>query len=146
MINLPVCVDANLVLKLVLVEEGSDQAEAIWEKWAGEGVRVIAPPLLWYELTSALRVQVYRNRMTVEESRAALRTSLALNISPVTPTDLHLNAWELATRLGRPNAYDSHYLALAETHGCEFWTADMRLYNAVKGQLPWVRSLQEARV
>ena len=65
MINLPVCVDANLVLKLVLVEEGSDQAEAIWEKWA-------AHHHCYDELTSALRVQVYRNRMTVEESRAAL--------------------------------------------------------------------------
>lgn len=37
--------------------------------------------------------------------------------------------------------HDAHYLALAQTLDCEFWTADERLYNAVRDQLPWVRWL-----
>ncbi len=40
-------------------------------------------------------------------------------------------------RLNRAAAYDSFYLALAESLGCELWTADQRLHNAV--DLPWVR-------
>ena len=31
--NSPVCVDASLVLKLGLPEEGSEQVEALWRNW-----------------------------------------------------------------------------------------------------------------
>ena len=36
------------------------------------------------------------------------------------------------------DAYDAHYLALAESRQCECWTADERLWNTVKKDLPWV--------
>jgi predicted nucleic acid-binding protein len=39
--------------------------------------------------------------------------------------------------LNRAAAYDSFYLALAETLQCELWTADRRLRSAI--DLPWVR-------
>ena len=47
----------------------------------------------------------------------------------------------LATRFNRPTAYDAKYLALAEMMNCEFWTADERLFNAVRDELSWVRWL-----
>jgi hypothetical protein len=37
----------------------------------------------------------------------------------------------------RAAAYDSSYLALAESLQCDLWTMDERLRNAVN--LPWVR-------
>jgi predicted nucleic acid-binding protein len=40
-----------------------------------------------------------------------------------------------------PRAYDTAYLALAQLRNCEFWTADKRLFNAVSGELDWVRWL-----
>jgi hypothetical protein len=40
-------------------------------------------------------------------------------------------------RLKRAAAYDSYYLALAESLNCDLWTTDSRLVNAVK--LRWVR-------
>jgi predicted nucleic acid-binding protein len=43
-------------------------------------------------------------------------------------------AW--TRRLNRAAAYDSFYLAVAESLGCELWTADQRLSKAV--DLPWV--------
>lgn len=43
----------------------------------------------------------------------------------------------------RPTAYDAHYLALAEYAGCAFWTADQRLFDAVRRQLDWVHWLGE---
>ena len=46
-----------------------------------------------------------------------------------------------AFHLLRPQAYDSHYLALAAILGLEFWTGDERLYNTVKHRLPWVKWL-----
>jgi predicted nucleic acid-binding protein len=37
------------------------------------------------------------------------------------------------------DGFPSYYLALAETIGCEFWTADHHLYNACQAaNLDWV--------
>ena len=41
--------------------------------------------------------------------------------------------------------HDSWYLAVAETTGCPFWTADAKLYNAVQERMPFVRWLGEYR-
>jgi predicted nucleic acid-binding protein len=66
-----------------------------------------------------------------------------LNILFLEPVDFHIRAFDLANRLNRPAAYDTHYLALAEHLDCEFWTADERLTNAVKSTLPWVKLLSQ---
>ena len=49
--------------------------------------------------------------------------------------------YELATAYNRPTAYDAQYLALAERLDCTFWTADERLFNAVKDQFTDIRWL-----
>ena len=38
-----VCVDASFALKLVLEEEGSRTAQALWAAWAAQDVEIIAP-------------------------------------------------------------------------------------------------------
>jgi predicted nucleic acid-binding protein len=88
-----------------------------------------------------MRKHVIRGLRTLQESRQALQLAMAFDIQYLEPSDFHLRAFELADRLGRPAAYDSHYLALAEHLDCEFWTADERLVNAVEGMLPRVKWL-----
>jgi predicted nucleic acid-binding protein len=83
---------------------------------------------------------------TLQESRRALQLALAFGIEYLEPVDFYLRAFELADRLERPVAYDTHYLALAEHLGCEFWTADERLVNAVQGALPWVKWLGQMSI
>ena len=51
--------------------------------------------------------------------------------------------WELAQQYDRPTAYDASYLALAESAGCELWTADGRLVKAVGETLPWLKTLRD---
>jgi len=68
-----------------------------------------------------------------------------LGVRLLYPAGLHQRAWELARRYNRPQAYDSHYLALAEILGLELWTADERLYNAVHHDLLWVKWLGDYR-
>lgn len=46
----PRCVDASLVLKLVLEEEDSEKAHALWASWVADGVEIIAPCQLGFEL------------------------------------------------------------------------------------------------
>ena len=38
-----ICVDASVALKLVLDEEGSDAAHALWAFWVAEELEIIAP-------------------------------------------------------------------------------------------------------
>ncbi len=44
-----------------------------------------------------------------------------------------------ASQLKQNAAYDAHYLALAESFGCELWTADERFYRAATR---WLRRRQ----
>jgi predicted nucleic acid-binding protein len=128
---------------LVVEETYSRETWALWRSWLNEGRTIAAPSLLRYEVTSVLRKQVVRGLRTVKENQHALELALALDIRYVEPNDFHRRAYLLADRLGRPAAYDTHYLALAEYLACEFWTADERLVNAASQTLPWVRWLGE---
>lgn len=136
-----VCVDINIALKLLLPEVASAKAQALWAHWLETGMEVVAPPLFLVEGTSVLCTQVHRGLITPDESQLLLRALQAQQVQLFSPQDLHEHALSLALRFGQPQAYDAHYLALAETLQCEFWTADARLYRRVGDTLPWVRWL-----
>ena len=137
-----VCVDANIVLKLVLQEADSDKAYCLWNTWLDQRYRPVAPYLFPIELASVLRKHVYRGVISAAYGRDALDSALAFNVTLLTFSSLSQCAWQLAEKLNRPTAYDAHYLALAELLHCDFWTADRRLYNAA-ATLSWVHSLDE---
>lgn len=136
-----ICVDASFALKLVLDEPGSEQVAALWAAWTAEGAALIAPCHLAFEVTSVIRNHVYRREISAEVGQQAFEAFLTQEIELRHPGDLEVRAWELAARFNRPTAYDASYLALAESAGCELWTADGRLIKAVAGALPWVRTL-----
>ena len=138
-----VCVDANLVLKLILVEKDSAEAHRLWEAWLDTGVEVVAPPLLAFEGTSVICNKMYRGLVPPEEAELMFKAFHLLGVRLLYPDGLHARAWELARRFGRPQAYDSHYLALAEMLSLDLWTADERLYRTVKDDLSWVKWLGE---
>jgi predicted nucleic acid-binding protein len=76
--------------------------------------------------------------LTPSEALEALAVAQGLDVALIPPDDTQIAlALEWTVRLNRVAAYDSFYLALAETLQCELWTADQRLCNAVG--LPWVR-------
>ena len=54
-----------------------------------------------------------------------------------------VRTWELAVELGL-TTWDAAYLALAESLGAEFWTADRDLARRARRRFPWVRLLGEA--
>lgn len=106
-------------------------------------IRVAAPALLPYEVTSALWRKAVRGRMSVPDARRALHEALSLDIELISQSDLCPRAFDLAARFNRPSAYDTCYLAVAETLGGEFWTADQKLYNAVSEGFPRIRLLRD---
>ncbi len=136
-----VCLDSGIVLKFVLPEADSHQAKALWQSIIASRQQPVAPLLFPFEVTSTLRKRSYRGDISEKFSLSALRQILSLQIKFTSFDNIHEQAWQLAARFDRPAAYDAHYLALAEHLGCEFWTADKRLFNAVNDKLPWVRWL-----
>lgn len=145
MMNLTVCVDANLALKLVFREHDSDLARMLWEKWNKQDARVIAPALWGYEVTSVLRNRIHRGKLPPELGAEAYTLLHNLPVELLQPPGLHRRAWELANQFNRTAAYDTHYLALAEMAGCPFWTADERLFKVVQAELEWVYLLGDDR-
>ena len=72
-----------------------------------------------------------------EEGVAAVMAFVRLNVQSVAPADLQQRVWSMAKKYYPPRTYDAQYLAVAAAVGCELWTGDQRLVNAVKAS--WVR-------
>jgi len=137
----PVCVDASLVLNLLLPDEPDDHLSPLWSKWTETQTAVFGPPLIYAEVPSALRHAVQSRRISAEVGDLAFETFQRLGIEISTRSDLHVVAWALAKTYNQSRVYDAMYLAAAQAEGCELWTADRWLVNAVK--LPWVRWIGE---
>jgi predicted nucleic acid-binding protein len=122
---------------LLLPHELTPQVEAMWRSWIREGTEIVTAPLFFAEVTSVLRESVYFGRILPEEGESAFSTFLRLGVRSMDTADLQPRAWALAKEHNRPRAYDTQYLAVAATAGCELWTGDRRLVNAVP--VPWLR-------
>jgi len=136
-----ICVDAGPVIRLVISAD-SHQTRELWKNWENEGRRVVAPSLLFYEVTSVIYRYQRQDWISDDTAHAALAAALALPVELVTDPNLHLRARAASSKYDLPAAYDAHYLALAEHLDAELWTADVRLVNAVKPYgVDWVRLL-----
>lgn len=139
MVKSPVCVDASLILRTFIPASYSEQATALLAGWQAEETTLVAPALLAFEVTSALRRLVYLREITPARGEDAFQAFLRLPLRLSHRRAIIPLAWELARTPDQSRAYDAAYLALAQLQQCPFWTADERLYNAVRNQLPWVR-------
>lgn len=135
------CVDASLVIPLV-VNPDNVVLQQVWQQWQSGGQALAAPSLLYYEVTNGIYRYLRTKLLSAAAVRAALAAALALPIEVREVEGLHQAAFDLATRLNLPAAYDAHYLALAERLGAEFWTCDQRLVRAVQADLPWVHLVE----
>ena len=115
--------------------------QRLWDTWVDADVKIVAPFLLAFEGTSVIRNKMYRGLVPPEEGELMFKAFHLLGVRLLHPDGLHQRAWELAKQFNHPQAYDSHYLALAEILDLELWTGDERLYNAVQDKLSWVRWL-----
>ena len=137
-----VCVDASVILRYVLQPE-NETIQNLWQTWIADEVSLVAPSLLFYEVTNALYQQQRNKVLSPETIWETLELSLDLPITLVNEKNLHLKAREISMRFNLPATYDAHYLALAEWMEVDLWTADIRLVNALKPfKVKWVKAIE----
>ena len=140
-VNGTVVVDASVAVKWLVEEIDSDKAHAALQDWDARGITRVAPYLLPFEVANALHRRVLRGELSVGDSTRLITKLLESSLELHQPPHLFGRALELASRLNQSAAYDAHYLALAETLGCELWTADEQFYRAaspVTGIVRWI--------
>lgn len=138
-----VVVDASLALKWVLMEEDSERASMVLDHWVESGTRLIVPAHFLIECTAVLTKLWRRGELSIQEAQEAFGTVYALEIEVISDKRLSFHALEAADRYGVLSGYDAHYVALTALYGCELWTADERLYSAVRARASFVRLLRE---
>jgi predicted nucleic acid-binding protein len=134
-------VDASVAVKWFVSEVHTEKAERLLDgSWV-----LLAPDLLYAEVTNILWKRVRGGLMDSEEARVALETLLVFPLRVFPSSPLSLAALEIAVQTDR-TAYDSPYVALAVREGAPLVTADQRLYSALSSgplapNLVWVGDL-----
>jgi predicted nucleic acid-binding protein len=128
----PVCLDSSFVFKLLVEENGSEEASSLFERWLTEGATLVAPVLIAYEITSVLRKAVRRGRLTEGLGAESIDAFFRLNLTLHSARVLHQAALRLANELDLGAAYDAHFIALARILDCPLWTADDGMHAAAQ--------------
>lgn len=117
-------IDGSLAVELSLDRIGERADEAL-----GNDGDLIAPPLLWSEVPSALHEMAFRDEISAELAELGLQRFLGgkLGIAEKRPDDLIATAWQIAEDFGWAKTYDAEYVALAKLNNCRLVTVDGRL-------------------
>lgn len=120
-------VDASVVLKWLIEEEGSEAALSLRDS------SLMAPALLRIEVANVLRTLTAREAITAIEAEDLFALLQTAPVTIVEPDDaLERRALAMALALRHP-VYDCVYLALAERMGRTLVTADRRFLRAIEG-------------
>jgi predicted nucleic acid-binding protein len=117
-----------VALKAVLPEADSDKAISFFDEFRRGIHELLAPDIFPVELAHAL-TRAERKRL-IPEGDAILHLAKLLKPSPVLCSYLPLlpRAVEISSQM-RLSTYDAIYLVLAEQEGCDFLTADRKLFS-----------------
>jgi predicted nucleic acid-binding protein len=137
-------IDSGVGYALCVQDGTSITLRSELEQLTGFNVRLFAPRIWRFELTSILTKAVHFQQMSEYSARQVLELIGELRVQLIQPDDeLVMQASEWTLQLKRAAAYDSFYLALARRLGCELWTMDRKLANAVSAS--WVRYVGKAK-
>ena len=117
----PFVIDASVLIKTVVEEDGSIHAVVLLESGAA-----VAPDLIMSECANILWKKIRRGEYTSEEAKLAAQILQRAEFEIAPSRMLTEHAVEYSAMLDHA-AYDCVYLALARVRGLRFVTADMRL-------------------
>lgn len=111
----------------------------LYARYGAGAIRITVPDCFFYELANLIRTTERRTRISHTRADTAFTTvaALPLRTVPVQPFVVRAHA---LSRQHDISIYDAFHLALAESLGAEFVTADDVLLSKV-GHLVYVRAL-----
>ena len=131
-------IDASLAIKLIVPGPNQPLYEQLFADWADAGYQLYAPTLWVYEVTSAFAKLARFGKLSVASAQRGLGMAHRMEVQLISPEPaLAERAFTWTVQLKRAASYDCFYMALAESLGCDLWTADQRLFNAANQ--PWVK-------
>jgi predicted nucleic acid-binding protein len=132
-------IDASVALKWQFKDElETEQAIYILEDFIAGKIELISPTLFAYEIVNAIYIAVIKNRISGMEGFGAVNDILSVGVKLVEFAELIEPTFNSALRYNR-STYDCAYLSLAEKEGCVMYTADKRLFNALKNKIRFIK-------
>jgi len=122
-------VDASIVAKWFLEEERRKETEVLRQDHLKKKIKLLAPALLLFELGNLL---ITKKTISPTEAKEGLAALLKMEIGLFLFEEDDLGFWMEQSRKRNISAYDASYLALAKRLGCDFLTADKKLYEKLK--------------
>jgi len=143
----PWVVDASVALKWYLLDEDFIEEAAVFrDGYVNERLELIAPDYIRYEILNALEVARIQRRITSLEANEGFGHFLGLGFHLPHDDDLLLLNAAGVSRRFVVAPYDALYVALAETTGSLFVTADERLYRRIEGEAHYARWLGDIQL
>lgn len=123
-------VDASVASRFLLVEDLSEEADALLGDFMGGEVKFIAPKLIAYEVGNTLWKAVARGLIDLEEGLNRFRHFLSLRIDSIElgrEGYARILSWSAENEM---TFYDGAYVEAAANSGAPLLTADEHLYGA----------------
>lgn len=125
-----IVLDASVILKWILEEEGEDSSKQYREKHVSGEEIIAVPDLFFYEVANVL---VTKTRLPLKEAMKAFLLLLNFEFEIFSfGQDEFLTEMALSKKYGI-SLYDATYISFARQLKCPYVTADRKLYQRVRG-------------
>ncbi len=133
-------IEASVAIKWLIAEELSDKADTLLADAQQRRMRLVAPPLLFSEVTNGIYQRLRRRDIAISQAQRALIWFYDLPIAPARIADLHPRSFEFARRHSLKSVYDAEYAIVALETRSPLWTADRAFFEAIPEELRrWMR-------
>jgi len=130
--------DASVIIKWFLKENSWEKAIRLQEQHLKGEVGLVAPTILPFEIVNVLCT---KPKVDLDIVRSAINILYFTGVTEYILTKKLANAVAKLSKDYKISAYDAAYVALAQNLGCQFITADRKLYRKVKS-LKFVKLLE----
>jgi len=125
-----VMVDANLAIKWIVSETGSDKAKTMRREWIQNGVLLLAPDLILLEIANALWKKVERGMIKRDAPVFSVPIEKLVPLDLVSSRGLVPPAQKISLDF-HLSVYDAIYVAAAIKYQCPLFTADQKLMDKI---------------
>jgi len=132
-------IEASVAIKWLIAEEFSEKADRLLAEAGRLRIRLVAPPLLFSEVTNGIYQRLRRRDITIAQAQRALIWFYDLPITPARIADLHARSFEFARRHSLKSVYDAEYAVVALETRSQLWTADRAFFETIPEPRNWIR-------